>query len=217
MLNKTRILLKQQNVLKKFFFIIPSEDGSIYFGSSFPRPKEMKVGSLSLPDVNNGSFRVNFKDAKDIEPKVSKFSYHSLLTYPSSVIQLKTDEGDIIFKYNVSQLETMTENRKLFVIVPKNPLTYPNFIKRKSQNDIIIPIDYFKGNPFCVDVYLCKKDYDWKQLLPSSGISATGICENKDYRLVIKLYQKSDFKNWPTFTTFLPYVDGIDIKIDSIP
>ena len=177
----------------------------------------MKVGNLLLPKANKGSLRVNFKDVKNIEPKISKFSYHPTSRFPSSIIQLKIGKDDIIFKYNVSPLESMAENRKLFVIVPKNPLTYPNFEKKKSINDITIPIDYFKEKPFCVDVYLCKIGYRWEQLLSLKEASVVGICENKDYRLVIKLYHKNEFNNWPKFTTFIPYADGVDIKINSIP
>ncbi|MDO8610643.1 MAG: hypothetical protein Q7R95_08920 [bacterium] len=221
MSDKTRILLQKEKGIKKFFFITPNNDGSIFFGSSLPKPKEMKIGSIQIPsDVNKGKSKIDFKEVKNIEPSVSKFSYHPPLTHPNSIIQLKNDEKDnkyIFFKYKVSQLETMASYRKLFVIIPKNPITFPNFTKVKSQNDIIIPINCFKDSPFCVDIYLCKKNFNYKQLFSPGEISITGVCENKDYVLIIKLYHKSKFINWPTYTSFIPYIDGLDIEIDSIP
>lgn len=218
MVYKTRIILKQANELKKFFFIMPSDDGSIYFGSSIPKPKEMRVFNFQIPaNENSGTVKFKFDDAENIEPRTGKFSYHPPFSYPSSIIHLKTDKGNKIFEYNVSRLETINEYRKLFIVVPKNPTTFPNFTKTKSKYDIVIPIDGFNGNPFCVDVYICKKDYDYKQLLSSEEIGVTGICENKDYVLVIKLYRKNQFTSWPRLNSFIPYVDGIDMKIDSVP
>lgn len=38
---------------------------------------------------------------------------------------------------------------------------------------------------------------------------AMGICENKNYRLVIELYHKKEFKEWSKFTVFIPLVRGL--------
>lgn len=216
---KTRILLQQNNQLKKFFFISPLEDGSICFGSSLPKPNELKIGNIQIPEEGDkGEMSVKFKDAKNIEPAVSKFTYHPSYHGHLGKIQLKTASGEYLYKYDVSRLEDMGDYRKIFVIIPKNPETFPLFKKEKNEHDIIIPIDGFRKRPFCVYVFLCKKDYDWRQLLVKGALNiAVGICENKDCLLIIELFQKIQFTVWPGYTTFIPYIDGVNIEIEKIP
>lgn len=213
---KTRILLQQNNQLKKLFFILPLEDGSISFGSSLPKPKELKIGTVTIPEGEKGSCRVNFKDANNVEPAATHFSYHPSSRSDSGTMQLKTDKNDYLMKYRISRLGDMKDFRRIFSVIPMNPDTFSLLDKEKSKNDIAIPIDGFMGKPFCVDVFLCKKDYDWKRLLVRDALNiAVGICENRDYTLIIELYQKAQFKAWPTYNVFMPFVDGVNIDIDS--
>jgi len=215
---KTRILIQQNNQLKKFFFILALNDGSICFGSSHSKPNELRLGKIHIPEGDKGETSVKFKEAENIEPVISKFTYHPSRRRNSGKIQLKTDEERYLLEYDVSRLEDMEDYRKIFIIVPHNPETFPLFEKKQSKHDIIIPIDNFKGRPFCVYVFLCKKGYDWKQLLVKDALNiVVGICENKDYLLVIELFQKNQFLTWPTHTTFLPYIDGVNIEIERVP
>lgn len=219
MSQKTRILLKHNNKLKKFIFVIVSKRGSIYFGSSLPKPKEMKIGVIQIPEGNNGNLRIYTKNAKSIPPKIGKFSYHPSNNWPSAIIHLKTEDDDSLYEYEVSEMKDMTDYRKLFIVIPQNPATFPLFEKKKSENDIVIPTDSFKGKAFCVNVFFSKKNYDWRQVSDQDAINSRVVMkEILDYLLIIELFQKEQFlkKDWPKYFSIIPYIDGADIDITKI-
>jgi hypothetical protein len=209
--NKTRVLLSANNQLRKFFFIVPLEDGSISFGSSLPKPQEMKLGEIKIPEgQQSGESRVNFCDAVNIEPILSHFTYHPPRKDDPAIVHLRSNRGDCIFEHPVDKLDDMQEFKRIFSIIPQNPNGFPLFQKNISPNDIIIPIDSFQERPFGIEVFLCRKIFDYKKLLIKDASSiAMGICENKDYRLVIELYHKKEFKEWSKFTVFIPFVKGL--------
>lgn len=209
--NKTRVLLSENNQLRKFFFIIPLEDGSFSFGSSLPKPQEMKLGEIKIPEgQQSGETRVNFKDAVNIDPVLSHFTYHPPRPNDPAIVHLRSNTGDRLFEYSVDKLEDMEEFKRIFTIIPQDPNKLPIFQKKPTSNDIIIPIDIFKDKPFCVEVFLCRKFFDYKKLfIKNTSLIGLGICENKDYILVIELYHKKEFKEWSKFTVFIPFVNGI--------
>ena len=209
--NKTRILLSENNQLRKFIFIIPFEDGSFSFGSSLPKPQEMKLGEVKIPKgEQRGEARVNFNDTVNIDPVVSHFTYHPPRNTDPAIVHLRSDAGDRLFEYSVEKLGDMEEFKRIFTIIPHDPNKFSIFQKKVASNDIVIPIDIFKDKPFCVEVFLCQKFYDYKKLLiKDASLIALGICENKDYLLVIELYHKKEFTEWSKFTVFIPFVKGI--------
>jgi hypothetical protein len=209
--NKNRVLLSANNQLRKFFFIVPFEDGSFSFGSSLPKPQKMKLGKIIIPEgQQSGESRVNFCDAENIQPILSHFTYHPPRKNDPPILHLRSNTGNRIFEYPVDKLEDMEEFKRIFTIIPQDPTKLPIFLKKISPNDIIIPIDNFEGNPFCVEVFLCMKTFDYKRLLiKDASLIAMGICENNDYQLVIELYHKKEFKEWPKFTVFVPFVRGL--------
>ncbi|MDO9567711.1 MAG: hypothetical protein Q7J15_13380 [Candidatus Desulfaltia sp.] len=209
--NKTRILLSDNGKLRKFCFIIPLEDGSFSFGSSLPKPQKMKLGKVKIPEgEQHGETRVKFNDAVNIDPVVSHFTYHPHRNTDPAIVHLRSDAGDRIFEYSVDKLEDIEEFKRILTIIPHDPNNFSIFQKKVTPNDIVIPIDIFKEKPFCVEVFLCRKFYDYKKLvIKDASLIALGICENKDYLLVIELYHKKEFTQWSKFTVFIPFVEGI--------
>ncbi|MBI3322886.1 MAG: hypothetical protein HYZ95_00300 [Candidatus Omnitrophica bacterium] len=170
-----------------------------------------RIGEVHLPETSSGSAWVPFKDAKPIAPFPRKFSYHPRGEYPSAIIQLSTGKEDPPLKYSVSDLAQIEIIRKIAVIVPANPLKFPVYGHEIGQSDLVIPIDGLGQRPFRVGVYLCKKGYNWGEVLPANPQRvAVAICENKDWQLMIELYWSVDNK-WPRLTVFLPYQDGIEV------
>jgi len=209
--NKTRILLSENNQLRKFCFIIPLEDGSFSFGSSLSKPQEMKLGEVKIPEgEQHGETRVNYDDAVNVDPVVSHFTYHPPRKNDPAIVHLRSDAGDRLFEYSVDKLEDMEEFKRIFTLIPHDPKKYSLFQKKVAPNDIVIPIDVFKDKPFCVEVFLCRKFYDYKNLLiRDASLIALGICENRDYILVIELYHNKEFTAWSKFSVFIPFVKGI--------
>ena len=208
---KTRVLLSANNQLRKFFFIVPFEDGSFSFGPSLPKPQKMKIAELKIPEgQQSGELKVYFCDAKDIEPAFTHFTYHPRRKDDPPIIHLRSNKGERIFENPADSLDDMEEFKRIFSIIPMCPNIFPIFQKQISQNDIIIPIDPFQGKPFCVEVFLCQKNLDLKKLfIKDASLILMGICENKDYLLVIALYHKQEFKKWSEFTVFIPFAKGL--------
>ncbi|WP_299976564.1 hypothetical protein [Desulfobacula sp.] len=210
--NKTRILLSENNQLRKFFFIIPLKDGSFSFGSSLSKPQEMKLGEIKIPEgQQSGKTKVNFNDAVNVTPVGSHFTYHPPRDTDPAIVHLRSNTSeDRLFINSVEPLEDMIEFKRIFTIIPQAPNKLPIFQKKITSNDIIIPIDGFKNKPFSVEVFLCRKSYDYKKLLvKDASLVCLGICENKDYLLVIELYHKKEFKEWSRLTVVIPFVKGI--------
>ncbi|MFZ5907852.1 MAG: hypothetical protein ACOYVJ_10700 [Nitrospirota bacterium] len=132
--NKTRVLLSTNNQLRKFFFIIPLEDGSFSFGSSLPKPQEMKFGEIKIPeDQQTGESRVNFSDAKNMEPVMSHFTYHPPRKDDPAIVHLRSSTGDRIFGNPVDRLDEMDEFKRIFTIIPQDPNKLPIFQKKFLQ------------------------------------------------------------------------------------
>lgn len=210
-MNKTRILLSQKDQLRKFCFIVPYKDGSLTFGSSLPKPKEMKIGKIEIPSGQQcGETRVNYDDADNIEPAISHFTYHPPRKDDLAIVHLRTDDGNRLFEYSVDKLDDMEEFKRIFTLIPRDLRKYSLFHKKVASNDIVIPIDIFEDRPFCVEVFLCRKFYDYKNLLiKDASLITLGICENRDYRLIIELYHKKEFSEWSKFDVMIPFVKGI--------
>jgi hypothetical protein len=208
---KTRIILSKNGKNIDFFFITPSEDGSISFGSSISIPKEMKLGQFEIPqNEQNGEIAVNFKDVESISPTNTHFSYHPSRNGDPAIIHLRTSSRKLLFEYQIEDLTEMKEYRRIVTILPKNIEEYPLFTKSIKENDIVIPIDVFESRPFCVDIFLCKKDIDLKKIIIKDILlGEMAICQNKDYMLVIELYTKAEWLKWPKYSVIVPCSKGL--------
>ena len=211
--NRTLILLHHEGKFRRFAFITPRTDGSFYFGAPSSPQNETRIGTIQLPPGKEGTSHVRFSDAKKIKPADEKFSYHPAGSKLSPVIQLKNKFGSLLFRYPVTPVEQIVDYRKLFTIVPMEFSGMPLYEKPAGQYDTLVPMACFAGKPFRAAVFLCRKTIDLKALLIKGATKAVMVVsENKDWRLAVQLYQKADFQTWPRLTTFLPYVEDVDIS-----
>ncbi len=212
-ITKTRILLKLKNNLKRFFYILPLEDGTICFGSSFPKPQEARIGTIRIPEGIRGTARVSFSEANPVSTSPGKFSYHPQGGYPSAIIHYRNSDEEELIRYDVSELGRMGDYRKILIVRPHSPALFRGFDKQPEEHDIVFPLERFQGKPFAVYVYLVNKNYDCRPLMTAGATNLIGVCENRDYRLVLVLFQKHSFGGWPRLTTFIPYVDGVNLEL----
>lgn len=214
--NKTRILLHTDSQIRKFFFILPREDGSISYSSSLPKPEEIKFSELKIPNGGNyGKVRMNFRDGQDVDPDIFKFSYHPSLSHSSGTMRLKSSSGKYLFKYDVNRLEGLEDYKKILTIIPKNVSGYSAFKKKLSEYDMIFPIDLFQNKPFCVYVFICNKSFDINRLFQpdfEKCIIRTAI--NRSFLLVVMLFRRfSHPTEWSPYSVFIPFQDGVDYEI----
>ncbi|MBN1253708.1 MAG: hypothetical protein JXA50_00325 [Deltaproteobacteria bacterium] len=204
MINKTRILLSLKSEFKSFFFVQPAKDGSIYFGSSHKKPKEVIVGTVKL-DNNDSIKRIIIENGELIEPNISKYSYHTSYNSDKATFHHKNSSGKYIFQFNVARLDDIDYYLCLCTIIPKNPVNFPTFNKNRiTDNDIIIPIDHFHGEPFVCEILLTKKGVSDESIRKSDYlINIIGHCSGQYSDLMINLFRKKEFLHWPDYNIII--------------
>lgn len=211
----TRILLSQNEELKKFFFSQPQADGSIYFGSSLPKKRKGLINEIYLAPGERYR-NVLLSEFMQVEAEITKYSYHQSPLSENARIHLKTKNNEYLFSFTTKKITDINDFLSLCTIILTNPSTYAPFNKKKGVNDIILPIDHFNGNPFCCEIFLVNKNYDYDKILQKNSLVNTiGLCDGSECHLVINLFHKKEFIHWPDHTFVIISKSGHPVIIES--
>lgn len=143
--------------------------------------------------------KISFKDVVLTNFETNKHTFH-----PSGYIHTTNNKGER-YESGIKSIpfEKIINSHLLTLIVPKNPIEYPQISENKiDKRDVVLDTAIFKDSPFQISVFIVR-GMNEPSLNTKIAVSVTIICgDNEEHRLIVRCEQPPENigKPFPPFT-----------------